>query len=989
MVAIQGYSQLYTRGTQSAFDRSSQIKDLTRKHPELVPAASLLSDLAQTSEAVSEVTASHDPTVSELLAFGQAIDITREKSGVRTVPIVAIAAGAAGELLRLVRLKEEQVGWGGENFTLDNLTAKNGEKGWWTGNGTPIKQLVFAEAQGHLGYWLAVRYHGAVSIFRPLLRSDPEFTTSHGTGRAHLPSSRLDVNHVVTLPENGAPFSDVTFNPWNHQQVATIDQEGSWSVWVVDATTRFKQKGRGTISKISNGHIFDDEKQDYAPFRPMLDGWGAVLWAQNPNIIAVAGRTAFAVFDIETSSRQALVPELTSSRTGDWILDVKKSSRDPSSVFVATSLCVYWLHISKPEQMSGTAELKSNAQCLLTWKHFRDREDTSLRLNILDILEGGRFHDDTEHALSHPADRDYDSTTIKALLYSCLSGMVTVFSFQYAMSPSNKAFSAFDPYRLKLSTEADLVFRLGQEAHNLHPNTQIATLVLKAVKTSPSDDSRQPNQSQSHPIEGVNFYQLAILSQDLTLSEGLYAEGIRGSGSPIVPSINCTRKKLSKTPAKILDNFIVPDIFCDKGYQIFENNLGISILQQDLGQQSLLQKRSDEDPWTITLAWLETEIRTSLSDRARSFDEALESLYVTVKEDLALQEVPGQTLHHLLNTAILIEDIDKASANLADFTENAVRIKTDEVGSLEGDNGEREQIALLDVLTPSIRQLLGVEDHVQLSTVYDSLVKTWIAPLSRRTPGRARVTLEKLLRILAAQLCLATYYVRVDKRADSNKEATRERIADSELQFVLPVRRRVSVTNLRKGKEPTERSSSPIASSQISQGVGSLTSSPFRALPTPELTPSLHSKNSKSFFTASEDPASLRLKAYASLAHQPALPIKMSDLLNNWQVGADPTNYDWEAAQQAFNDEDESENEARATQRQRAERRRKRLRQETMGASSQPQPKRLGASQPHVAQGMQGSSQPTESVGFASQIEPGPFGGRPAKLKKKKRTSGF
>lgn len=282
---------------------------------------------------------------------------------------------------------------------------------------------------------------------------------------------------------------------------------------------------------------------------------------------------------------------------------------------------------------------------------------------------------------------------------------------------------------------------------------------------------------------------------------------------------------------------------------------------------------------------------------------------------------------------------------------------------------------------------------MELSSIYQDLILIWIVPLSRRIPSRTRVALEKVLRDMAGQICLASYAMRTTKGEEDQNETES---LEAGVRFVLPVRRRLSATNLGKGKERADAvSSPPPASLQMSEDAGFMPPSPFAALPTPEPTPSLRSRSSVSSLAGSEDPASQRLRAYASLTPQPVLPTKMSNLLGHWQVGVDPAKYDWEAAQQATVTEDESEDESQARLRQRAEKRRKRQRENTVGPSSQPTPKRLGGNQPRQGQttrDTQGSSQQTERVVTMSQVEPGKFGGRHAKNKKvkvKARPAGF
>ena len=347
-----------------------------------------------------------------------------------------------------------------------------------------------------------------------------------------------------------------------------------------------------------------------------------------------------------------------------------------------------------------------------------------------------------------------------------------------------------------------------------------------------------------------------------------------------------------------------------------------------------------------------------------------------------------------MNASVSVLDLDKASGDFVDFLDDIKRLNSEH----ENGNDTDEEIPLLvsDILTPTLQAGLGIHDTAELSSIYESLIQVWIVPLPRRMPGRVRIPLEKLLRDLAGQICLASHAIRINSRTRGKEEKDSTESLEAGAQFVLPVRRRTSAVSLGKGKERSELVSPLLpASSQVSEDVGSMPLSAFAALPTPEPTPSLRSRSSLSSLAGSEDPASQRLRGYASLTPQPALPTKTSNLLGHWQVGVDPAKYDWEEAQQATVTEDESEDKSQRRQRQRVEKQRKRQRKNTVEPSSQPTPKRLGGSQTSQGrdtQGMQGSSQQTERVVTMSQVEPGKFGGRHAKSKKSKvkaRPAGF
>lgn len=299
----------------------------------------------------------------------------------KTVPVIAIAGGQAGEIVRLILLTQEQLGWtGSKNIYLDNLSSKGGEEARWLGNGSPIQQLVFAEWEGQPSSWLAVRCHGAVSILRPQLRRNDDVWMSNLAGALH---SRLDPNHIVTLPTQCSQrpqFTDVAFNPWYHQQIATVDKVGHWSVWNFECLAQ--RRDLWTIEEAYGGSILDVHVEDGEHPSHSGDGWGAVLWAGNTNRLIVTGRRALAVFDVRGGPSRLSVPNLVSRNSLDWILDIKRGSSATSDAFVVTSRSLHLLRFPVSEKANG-----SDVQCLLSWRHFRDLGDISLRLNLLTYSE--------------------------------------------------------------------------------------------------------------------------------------------------------------------------------------------------------------------------------------------------------------------------------------------------------------------------------------------------------------------------------------------------------------------------------------------------------------------------------------------------------------------------------------------------------------------------------------------------------------------------
>ena len=987
VIALEGSAKIVVENPQNASDRSRTITDLIREHPELAPAAFLLPDLAQTSEAVNEVTAGHDPTVSELLAFGEAIDITRGRGRLRKTPVVAVTAGAAGELVKLVRLTPAQLVWDDSGAAhLDCMTARGGEEGFWMGNGSRVQQLVFAEAEGKPSNWLAVRYRGAISVLRPLLLPDTDIEASHDGGT--LPFSRLDANHTLTLAEqHGVPFSDLCFNPWNNQQFATIDQEGCWTIWDIEAPVNPKEKGYGTVIQRSRGHITDGHKEGPGSSSPIADGWNRVLWVGAKDSVAVANRRSLTVFDIENPLKMLYVIDIEQGKEGDWLLDIKQCSRDASSLFVATSSRILWIRAPSVDEYYKSNEVKPGASILLSWDHFRDREDISLRLNIIGVSDSTDPDSDATSDSSRQSAQDRGALTFLVLLYSRLSGLIMNFTFHHKVFPSEQALSAVDPYIFKLNTEDSGLPRSGAMTDNPYIGPRISDIIIKTLRYDHRHPSVQLGKSENELESLTVLYQLSVLSHDSTLSEVLCTEVEAVSTVPI-PSPNVViRKAPSKSSAKVLDGFIVPDEFCHQQHHCTpEHGLGEPIHQPSSERSAIETPTPDKYQCVLSLEWLQMAVHSALAAPSPDIDEVLEYLYVKFKERLELEDAHLGTMSSIANTGISVIDIDKAAADFTDFLGDIDGIAS---GEDKNGNDEGKRLHISSVLTQSMMTALGLREPFQLSNVYDSLIKTWITPLPSSIPGRTRIALEKVLRDIVMQISLSSYNVRMNQGPTVDKQGAHADRTESRPPFVLPVRRRVSVTNLEKNKEPVATSSSALGSSQPSQGDLSL-----RPLPPPvQLIPKSMQSQRKSGPASSlvelEDIASLRLKALASLKPQPALPTRMLNLLNQWDLGADPAAYDWEAAQQAFNIGEESEDETRTKQRRRVEKRRMQQRPDMTITSSQPSPKRVGGSQPQSAHETQGSSQQTQDTVIQSQVEPGRFGGRSDQAKKPKRKRGF
>lgn len=340
------------------------------------------------SEYIRDSMQQFDSTVSDLIALGNAGDVTHQRAykELQLRQVVVVASGAAGELIRLIALNRKRLRWNnGEKLGLEVLTVQDGDEAWWKGNNSAIQQVVFAGEEKQASTWLAVRYQSAISILRPTLRFEM-VCPNNATGQIqNLPASRLDANHIVTLTSQdagGNQFADVTFNPWNFQQFATVTQGCHWHVWNVKRQSRVY--GLYKLEEISSGLGPRDENVNESPFAVNLDGWARVLWIVDPHTLVIAGRRNIALINIDTKLIGPEIADLGLSKSSDWILDLRRTPASTDHLLVLTSSRLILLNLS-PSAQKVTSPVP--AATLVSWGHFRSPKDISLSMSCFSPRE--------------------------------------------------------------------------------------------------------------------------------------------------------------------------------------------------------------------------------------------------------------------------------------------------------------------------------------------------------------------------------------------------------------------------------------------------------------------------------------------------------------------------------------------------------------------------------------------------------------------------
>lgn len=380
--------------------------------------------------------------------------------------------------------------------------------------------------------------------------------------------------------------------------------------------------------------------------------------------------------------------------------------------------------------------------------------------------------------------------------------------------------------------------------------------------------------------------------------------------------------------------------------------------------------KSTRDNWTMLY-----ELSHARATGAASKTEDFSRIISRVEQALQAPE-PADSGHKLLSEIfddqILVPDIDQAAA---DF-KNMVSSKTEHGLDMENID-QMLQVARIgySTLDPSS------DGDMDLMAVYDNIVAHWLTPLSQTVPGRVRLVKEQLARRIAAGICLASHVLR-QPPANSSEETMPETQATEEA-YSFP------------------QSSLPT--------------------PSPTATPSLTTVTSLSSHPSTlVSPEFARLQRYTTFSpDKPTpgpLPKGLTNTLAHWGLGSNPEKYDWLAVQReqekkAEEEDDDLTPKERARLKRRAEKLLAKQRRESQKAldmnlansqvpgivsASQPAfmtPSRSeGPNVPHSArkasQGTQllASSQAAPNM-VTSQIQPGKFGGKPAK--KKRRVVGF
>ncbi|CAG8126948.1 unnamed protein product [Penicillium olsonii] len=852
------------------------------------------------SRAITTTIERFDPESSSLFDIGYATDKRRYDKKLPPIPIAAAVSGECRNVISLRTLEDADLELHSPSHTAMRAPSiGNTETSEWSKCGAPIRQVHFARLLDEDPIFMAARLLRSTTIFRPLYHFDP--VPMHFPDETHLrPSngqrnSRLDANPILEISvaqTGGYSHADVTFNPWYQQQFGIVDTRGHWSVWEIDQAKNSRQ-GYPTAGLVKTGILPPPLKRS----RPPLDGWASIEWIHEVGLIIVANRRdimIYAFMDAQTAPRTVV---LNMQKQSEWVLEVKRNPRNLSQFFVLTTNRILWFDMGN----FGESDSNSYLHPRVSWRHFRDPNDTTLRLSELVVYKD-----------------------LYLVLFSRLTELVQAFPCPFTSDEETNSISVADPFVL------DAPSTMNVPSDGPEP-VRFSTFVFREVGYSPSHLKNLYDPD-------LTVIKLFWMDSNLAIHESVF----RGpQGDPEDPDLFCenhvVRVRKRYAPTKRVpraDDFIVDDwdesamqqatiprcknkIGCRPTGSDLQWSLDFShIYRVTVGQAEMPQKRS--------------KTKQSAAQEPKSFDDMLDDLQRTKPR----KKASSKTIFELSDKSISTEQLDQSARNMKRMFSTIMP---------EDRNADA---AYRYILLPLQSQNTGYGMPTQLSgeadkhmlEIYDQMVGDWVSTLRPQIPVQMRLTKEKLIRKVAADLLLSRVVQTKPVESIEDPITTPNEQAASHHQTL-----------------PSSFAPSPIPASQS------------------QMTNRTGSGRVKPPSKYSAVPVLSGLSAFTTFKKQRAMPGNVSDLLSHWSVGDDPSSYAWEKIE---------DQETRVSQTPRTPKRKKRMKPEQPLPATPLVPMvRTWGSQP-VPQITVNSSQPVPMT----QGERGAFG---AKKKKKKRAAGF
>ncbi|KAL2872222.1 uncharacterized protein BJX67DRAFT_103742 [Aspergillus lucknowensis] len=948
-ISYTGVTKTAVQSPSTSIPLSSapKISTLSRGYPELIPGyrSAYNKSLSHIVTATSEVC---NPLTSALLDIGRAVDLDNDKSGRRAVPIVAFASGECGNTISFRSITDDAVDL--KEIPAPGLrvpTIGNEDAIEWMGDGAPVRQICFSTSQEERATFAAARF-SSTAVFRPLYRRTPAAVAtqrdSSGTMSCYR-DSRLDPALLMEISSShtgGFAHADVKFNPWDQNQLAIVDEAGNWGIWELRNQHK-RNKDNWVAACVTSGSlpwVGVGEGQNGAAVA-RHDGWLALEWAGNEHNVIVCDRRCCMLFRLEKEQTVSYLIELGLKRESEWILGIKRSTFNPSHIFVLTTSRILWLDVSSVSIPIRGAS-KPPLFPRLSWRHYRDPDDTTLQLASVSV------------------DEDF-----YLILFSRLSQLVLAFYCPPSFEGTVEPISGPDPFILHVPPSS-------KDPDDDPGSVHFSTLVFKEIAPTALGVAHQSPRTtllKAFTVDSGFRVQESLYSK---LSKGV-SNGEQNHGRDILRVKHLRAIAQRRRVADSWRDFIVDDW----------NELGLHPRISACGIDSLAPSKDPQFKLDYTQIYAigTGALRLSRDDEGNAesgFQALIEKFVEGIPDYDPVKCSTSRTALEIIQRTPLLDDIDSnaqyLSAFISQFTSNHLGLGTQ----------NHFLVQPYDPFTsPSCHRAQADEiPEVDLVAIYDRLVNHWLVALPFNIPGRTRIANEKTIRLLVVDIVLAQIIL-IPRRSET--EMDDQSTNGDGLASILP-------RNDLNYSSETANEQSQLEPPKTFTNWGLPLQTDSAAIP---------SSSAKEGFIWPDRPAEIcprfaALSAYTSFSRGGSTSQDAERILDHWKPGLDPASY-------SLASEDAQQEAKLKTSRRRS---RKNMSQPmnalsldspiALPASSPIRAVRDWGSQPDSQPPMVRlqSSQVTEDLPM-TQIERGAFGGRESsrkssfKAKKKKRAAGF
>lgn len=387
---------------------------------EHLPDASIVDEDIE-SLLLEEIAASQvktEPALGEttpLFSVGEMTDL-RQGDSAKPHPVLAVASGISGNILRLVSLAHEEWLWSMADIKVHLHAADTKLEGEWCQDGGPICLVKFTIDPRKYDpiRWLVVSNGTSTTVYEPELRTIPMPVARASMRPSGQPvGSQIFGNPLFTIPcerTGGSLQGDVCLvrHPEaDMPQLATIDRAGYWSVWEITGRRNLRPKNLIPIMKmcgnIISGYIPKLPSNSMAEPQPHKVLWlsfgqryrrpsrRSVSRASSPpeesrmsvepesqpprRLLLLSSPKILQVFDLYTRELHP-VSHLVLQKDTHRILDVAPSRLDPAQAFILTSTNLFWVTVKEGNNDTLTLDI------LISCPHQKDASDPTLRLDV-------------------------------------------------------------------------------------------------------------------------------------------------------------------------------------------------------------------------------------------------------------------------------------------------------------------------------------------------------------------------------------------------------------------------------------------------------------------------------------------------------------------------------------------------------------------------------------------------------------------------------